>query len=687
MKSLKSFSLKVLALMLCTVLIFGTVPLYANDNVNNEPSGGLENAIVSTSDSLEIILPSPHLPLVIVDQGNGLSDEAALGAEPQEKGSSSEASQEITIINEAVEIDSLVKENSPIPTQSAHSLEPSVAQLENIYNPENYKDDFVPGEVLVGMKPGVVTPQSSQSAEALFPGLNVASIEDLYQTTRDAMPMVTKPQSPAQPSRTVYLIELALETKESVLDAIEILKQNPNVAYAEPNYIVCPDVVPNDPFFGDLWGMKKIQAPEAWDLATGSHSVRVGVLDTGFNYNHPDLTANLDRSLGYYVAQNAFGLAADISDYDGHGTHVAGTIGARGNNGIGVVGVNWNVTMVPIKIAESNSSSNSNMALMTQAIIYSTELGLPVVSMSYGIAASQAFTNAIRDYKGLFVKSAGNSGLNRDNDSMFVALHALGNVIFVANTDSNDTRSATSCYGTNTVALAAPGTNILSTYINSSGYQTLGGTSMAAPHVSGAAALLLSRAPNLTTAQLKNTLLTSVDTVPSLTNAVSTGGRLNVNKAIRSLSTPTPTGITVTTTGLSSLKVGQTVSGASVVYTLTGGTYATPITASHFTVGNLPPGLSAGTAQRTSNTVVTIPITGTPTTHIASAVTLTRSTSIPAANVTGATTAIVPTGTITASAVAKGDGSPLNAVPTAQSTTTSSITVGALSLTVATGQS
>ena len=99
--------------------------------------------------------------------------------------------------------------------------------------------------------------------------------------------------------------------------------------------------------------MAKIQAPQAWDITTGSHSVLVGVLDTGFDYAHPDLSANIDRSLGYYPAQNTYGNAADIMDYDGHGTHVAGTVGAVGYNGIGVVGVNWNVKIIPIKIAIS----------------------------------------------------------------------------------------------------------------------------------------------------------------------------------------------------------------------------------------------------------------------------------------------------------------------------------------------
>ncbi|MCL2808362.1 MAG: hypothetical protein FWD27_09500, partial [Coriobacteriia bacterium] len=311
MKSFKSFSLKVLALTLTTVLVVGMVPLYANDSISEE----VPNVAGSTPDALEIIepaplIPNPLMPIEIVDYDNGFSDDAIANTELKEQENLSEASDGLSVTHESIDRDLLIEENSQLSIQSVQTSELTAAQLANIYNPENYKNDFAPGEVLVGMNSGFVSPQSSQgmlspqSAGSLFPELNVTGIEDIYQSVREALPESAKPQSSSEPSRTVYLVELALDTKESVLDAIEILKQNPSVAYAEPNYISYPCVVPNDPFFDDLWGMKKIQAPEAWDLTTGSNSVKVGVLDSGIDFTHPDLAANVDRSLGYFPAEN-----------------------------------------------------------------------------------------------------------------------------------------------------------------------------------------------------------------------------------------------------------------------------------------------------------------------------------------------------------------------------------------------
>ena len=546
------------------VLVFGAVPLYANDDMSEE----VQNATGSAPDPLEIIQPSPLLtnsltpspltPREVVERSYDASDLGTTVIEPEEQGGFDQTTPELSNRDEPAYTDAFIEESSQTSTQLAQTSELTASQLATIYNPDNYHYDFVPGEVLVGMNSGFATPQSAQgargafnargalsaqSAESLFPELNVASIEDLYQSARDALPMSPTMSAnsfnSAQESRTVYLVELALDTKESVLDAIEVLKQNPNVAYAEPNYISYPCATPNDEFFDELWGMTKIQAPEAWDLTTGSQSVRVGVIDTGFDYTHPDLAANIDRSLGYWPTWNTYGYEADIMDYFGHGTHVAGTIGAVGNNSIGVAGVNWNVTMIPIKIVNSNYDSRATLGRLSQSIIYASELGLPITSLSYSIAYSQTLINATDDYNGLFVIAADNSSSNKDEDLMTREMHALGNVIFVANSKQDDTLRTGwegSSYGINTVALAAPGTDIYSTTIGQNRYRELSGTSMAAPHVSGAAALVLSYAPHLTTEQLKESLLTSVDVIPSLAPYVSTGGRLNVYNAIANLS-------------------------------------------------------------------------------------------------------------------------------------------------------
>jgi len=202
------------------------------------------------------------------------------------------------------------------------------AELAQFYDPKNYENEFVPGEVIVGMKYGVAP---TRNPMALFPELDIASIVDANQSVRDAFDMVyAKASQDSKKSlessraaweaslRTEYLIKLPLDTKESVLDAIEVLKRNPDVAYVQPNYISYPEAsppnnqYPNDQYYDELWGMERVYAPEAWDITTGNCSVEVGVLDSGFDWEHPDLEDNIDRSRAYYPAQNTIGSDAAL---------------------------------------------------------------------------------------------------------------------------------------------------------------------------------------------------------------------------------------------------------------------------------------------------------------------------------------------------------------------------------------
>ena len=464
-----------------------------------------------------------------------------------------------------------VEDIGSVEKNEGHTPSLTEGELSRIYDPKNYEKDFVSGEVIVGLK----SRNLNSTPKTLFSELDIEEIRDLYE------PLVKK----FEPTRelenkniatnineeklerlmektgTVYLITLSSETKEGVLDAIELLKNNPIVAYAEPNYKSFPATTgPNDQHYlsGELWGMDKIQMPEAWAISTGSRSVKVGVMDNGFQIDHADLADNFDQSLAYYPAQNSYGINADIWEHNtysgGHGTHVAGTIGAIGNNDIGVCGVNWEVTMVPIKITISNSNSESSAELITLALEYATLLELPVINYSYQIDYfNQPAINAVRDYEGLFVAAAGNGRSSIDGYSYAQDLGALSNVVFVANSKEDDKRSGLSSYGVNLVALAAPGTNILSTLTYD--YDFYDGTSMATPHVAGAAALLLSINPDLTAEELKGAILDNVDVieVPEdalpdhpyypvyLKNTVSTGGRLNVYKAVMAVLSTTIT--------------------------------------------------------------------------------------------------------------------------------------------------
>src|SRR5262245_51783378 len=353
----------------------------------------------------------------------------------------------------------------------------------------------------------------------------------------------------------VHLTEGALPA--AILDMYRGLA---GVKYAEPNYLIHVENTPNDPKYGDgtLWAMNNtgqsggtadadIDAPEAWDIATGTSNTVVAVIDTGVDYNHPDLAANIWTNPGE-IAGNGLdddnnGYIDDIHGWDfanndnnpmddnGHGTHVAGTIGAVGNNNLGVAGVNWSVDIMALKFLGANGSGYTSNAVA--ALNYAVQMGAKVSNNSWGgggnsLTLAAAINNA-RNNGHIFVAAAGNSGQNIDITPSYPASYSLSydNVVTVAATDSNDNLASFSNYGVNTVTLAAPGVNILSTLPNNN-YGWYSGTSMATPHVTGAIALYWSANPSLSYSQVINKLTSSVDQVAGLVGKVETGGRLDV---------------------------------------------------------------------------------------------------------------------------------------------------------------
>ena len=360
----------------------------------------------------------------------------------------------------------------------------------------------------------------------------------------------------------------------SVAEAIAAYKDHPSIEYIQPNYTiklekttspaVSPSAIPNDPGLEALWGLNNtgqtggffdadIDAPEAWDLSLGTDVV-VGVIDSGVDYTHPDLDDNLwfntgeifgngidddgngyiDDAIGYDFINND----ADPYDDEGHGTHVAGTIAAEANNGIGVVGVAPEAKIMALKIFDANGNTNSFAAI--RAIEYATMMGADITNNSWGGGPyNQALYDAIAaagQAGQVFVASAGNGGADSigDNNDLFPHYpdsYDLDNIVSVAASNHIDQFGVFSNYGPTSVDLLAPGVDIWST-VPGGGYQALNGTSMAAPHVAGAAALILAQDPSLSPAEVRARLLDTVDPIASAQGWVVSGGRLNAFNAL-----------------------------------------------------------------------------------------------------------------------------------------------------------
>ena len=405
------------------------------------------------------------------------------------------------------------------------------------------------------------------------PGSPVA---EQAQARRTAGAVAAEPLSPLAENSQV----LNLGRGTSVGQALEALRRNPNVEYAEPNYLLESTAVSNDPAFtnGTLWGMQGessnpanqfgSQAAEAWTAGhTGSKDVYVVVIDTGVQVAHPDLAANIwtnqFETAGDGIDNDGNGYVDDIHGwdffsndatvYDGldddHGTHVAGTIGGVGGNGTGVVGVNWDVTMITAKFLGPNGGSTSEAI---RAVDYATGLktrhGLNIVATSNswgGGGASTALLDAIErggDAGILFVAAAGNANVDNDTSphypSNYVcdrtaagAVRGWDCVISVASITSSGARSSFSNYGDISVDLGAPGSSIYST-LPSNTYGSYSGTSMATPHVSGAIALCASMNPAQTAAELRLALLDKVAPTSSMNSVTTTGGRLDMSSML-----------------------------------------------------------------------------------------------------------------------------------------------------------
>jgi len=406
-------------------------------------------------------------------------------------------------------------------------------------------EDFVAGEVIVKFKPGADTASINSAQETLN-----ATVVETTQTLG---------------IQRLELNEITVEEAISNFNTNAALADT--IEYIEPNFIYqTTDTVPNDPRYDELYGLNNtgqtggiedadIDAPEAWDIQTGNDVV-IGVIDTGVDYNHPDINDNMWTNPGETpdngIDDDGNGFVDDFYGYDfvnedgdpfddnSHGTHVAGTIAAEGNNNTGVTGVNWDAQIMGLKFLSAGGSGTTFDAI--EAIEYGILNGAQLTNNSWGGGGfSLALQDAIAaagEAGQLFVAAAGNFGQNNDVSPFYPASYDLDNIISVAATDDRDQKAGFSHFGATSVDLGAPGVSTLSTVPgNSYGFKS--GTSMATPHVSGAVGLILSQNPELTSSEIKELILNTTDEIPALTGITVSDGRLNAFNALGEL-TPAP---------------------------------------------------------------------------------------------------------------------------------------------------
>jgi subtilisin family serine protease len=345
-----------------------------------------------------------------------------------------------------------------------------------------------------------------------------------------------------------HLQVLRLAEGETVPGLIAKYQQSGLVDFAEPDYMIRVFAAPNDPGYrdGTLWGLNNmgqnggtvdadIDAPEAWDLLSSASNIVVAVLDTGVRYTHEDLAANMwvnpnDGGHG----TNTLAGTNDPSDDSGHGTMVAGILGAVGNNGKGVVGVAWGVQIMACKCFDKSGVGTVSAAVA--GLDYAATNGAKIINASWGFTNSLALSNAfarVHNSGIIVVAAAGNAGANIDVKPTYPASYDFDNIISVAYTTRNDVLGTNSNYGATHVDLAAPGEDIYSTFgATDIFYYSNTGSSFAAPYVAGACALILARYPAETHQQIIRRILNATDPLPALAGKCATGGRLNLRKAL-----------------------------------------------------------------------------------------------------------------------------------------------------------
>ncbi len=398
-------------------------------------------------------------------------------------------------------------------------------------------------------------PQPTYATDRLFVAFRTAAPDAARQRALESIHGTVISDYALAPG--VVLVNLDGRAAIDVPAAQTMLEKDPAVAYAEPDYWITPlDTVPDDPRLGEMWGLANAHAPAAWTYQTGTADMVVAVIDMGANYNHPDLANNIwtnpGEIAGNGIDDDGNGYIDDVrgwdfynhdndpSDAGAHGTHVAGTICAEGDNGLGVVGVLWRCKIMVLQFMGPTGGFTSGAM---DALSYAVAKGVRVSNNSWGTnSLSTPLYTTIQNAQAighLYVAAAGNNGRDTDLVPLYPAAFDLDNIISVGSIQSNETPAGSSNFGAVSVDLHAPGVGILSTLSDGS-YGTMSGTSMASPHVTGAAALLLSANPSLTYGEVRRLLLQTARPAAALAGLSATGGLLDIGAAFDQMTGATP---------------------------------------------------------------------------------------------------------------------------------------------------
>lgn len=390
------------------------------------------------------------------------------------------------------------------------------------------------------------------------------------------------------PQIGVRILQVPAQAEARVIAA---LSNNPNFEFAELDYIANVVLTPNDPYYaGYEWHLPKVSAPTAWDTTTGSAAVTVAVVDSGVQANHPDLSG---RVLAGYDFVNS---DSDPADDNGHGTAVAGVAAAQGNDGIGVAGAAWNVSILPVKVM--NSSGSGSYSAIANGITYAADRGAKIINLSLGgTSSSSTLQNAVSYAwnKGCVIIAA--AGNNASSSTVYPA--AYPNVVAVSATTSSDTLASFSSYGS-FVDLSAPGENITTSWLNSS-YVTISGTSFSSPLTAGVAALAISRNPALSNVQVASLLTANTDDLGAVGYDIYFGsGRLNAAKVVAAASL---VDTTAPVTAVTNPKDGASISGLKSVSVSVASSDGTGVTKAELYInGRLTASSSSGNFSYTWNT-------------------------------------------------------------------------------------